>query len=716
MAKKLITSALPYVNNVPHLGNIIGCVLSADVYARFCRSQGYETLYICATDEYGTATEKKARDENMTPQEVCDKYHELHQKVYQAFDIQFDFFGRTSHPEHIEITQSIYRDLEKNGYILEQTTEQTYCAHDQLFLADRYVEGVCPHCGYDSARGDQCDQCGKLLQPTELKEPKCQICGNAPITKATTHLYLDLPQLAESLTRFRESSNDQGHWAPNAYSVAKSWIERGLLPRPITRDLKWGVPVPKKGYEDKVFYVWFDAPIGYISATKRGFPETWQDWWMDPQNTELYQFMAKDNIPFHTVVFPASQLGSGRDWTMLHHINSTEYLNYENDKFSKSRGIGVFGTDVIDLGLPIDLWRFYLLFNRPERSDSNFSWDGFLEDINSNFIDNIGNLLNRVLVFYQKHFPAQPFAAELSPREQDFLKEVQQEAQKARQQLEKVQLKEGLKTILALGRRGNKFFHDAEPWKEIKTQPERARALLVALVCLLREVGILLFPYMPTTSKRILTLLGEPTATMQNLCDWSKLSQAVASKPEILFKKLEKKEIEGFKAKFMGKQEPSVNPLVAFAKLDIKVGEVLEIKPHPKAERLFVEKIDLGGGDIRTIVSGLVKHYQAEDLLGKKVLVVSNLKSAPLRGVESQGMVLACEKKKKLEVLFSQAPVGTRLELPGQEVAPAAEITIEEFFACPLRVEEFQVQLEGKGLTLGGSPVTTLSLAEGKIA
>ena len=271
--KKLITSALPYVNNVPHLGNVIGCVLSADVYARYCRASGYETLYICATDEYGTATETKARQEGKTPKEICDKYHTIHKKIYEDFNIDFDYFGRTSDPEQTAITQSLYKDLESNGMIEEKESAQTYCEQDKMFLADRYLEGECPFCAYDRARGDQCDSCGKLLQPTELINPKCQICGNSPTEKRTKHLYINLPKLEPRIKEFQEQSGKKGKWSNNAIAVSKSWIEQGLLPRPITRDLEWGIPVPRAGYENKVFYVWFDAPIGYISATAKYLPD-----------------------------------------------------------------------------------------------------------------------------------------------------------------------------------------------------------------------------------------------------------------------------------------------------------------------------------------------------------------------------------------------------------------------------------------------------------
>ena len=558
--KKLITSALPYVNNAPHLGNIIGCVLSADVYARFCRAKGYDTLYICATDEYGTATENKAREEGMTPQEICDKFHDIHKGIYEYFNISFDYFGRTSYPEQTEITQQIFKDLEAKGMIEEQETEQTYCDHDEMFLADRYVVGTCPSCGFDDARGDQCDNCGKLLQPTEVIDPKCGICGNAPSRRLTKHLYVKLPELQERLVEFHDKSIEEGKWTNNAITLTKGWLETGLIARPITRDLKWGIPVPKPGYENKVFYVWFDAPIGYISTTKRARPDTWQDWWCNPEQTRLYQFMAKDNIPFHTVVFPACLIGTGQSWTLLHHINATEYLNYEKNKFSKSRNIGVFGSDVVKSDVPIDLWRFYLLFNRPEKSDSNFSWDTFLEDINSNFIDNIGNLLNRVLVFFQKHFDGKVEDVNFSNHQQAFLNQVKKEGQEIVSMLDDVKLKEALKAILSLGKAGNKFFQDEEPWSTVKTDKELTKASLTVLIYLVRDLGIMLSPYLPDTSVKILSMLGEKDPDFNKLGDWGDFTGRQLAKPELLFSKLQKKKIDLYREQFSGKKGRKTGP------------------------------------------------------------------------------------------------------------------------------------------------------------
>ena len=331
--KILITSALPYVNNIPHLGNLIQ-VLSADVFARYCRLKGYETLYICGTDEYGTATETKAIEEGITPKELCDRYYKLHTEIYRWFNIAFDRWGRTSTPNQTKITQDIFLKLDKNGYIRERTIEQLYCEKDSMFLADRYVRGKCPHCGYEEARGDQCESCGKLLDPTDLVDAKCGTCGTAPVLRETSHLYIDLPAILPKLHEWMEKARVEGFWAKNAVRMTEAWIRDGLMERGITRDLKWGIPVPRDGYRDKVFYVWFDAPIGYISITAN-HTDDWESWWKNPDEVRLFQFIGKDNIPFHTVIFPSSLLGSGDNWTLLHHMSSTEYLNYETGKFSK---------------------------------------------------------------------------------------------------------------------------------------------------------------------------------------------------------------------------------------------------------------------------------------------------------------------------------------------------------------------------------------------
>ncbi|OXA51922.1 Methionine--tRNA ligase, cytoplasmic [Folsomia candida] len=349
-----ITSALPYVNNVPHLGTIIGCVLSADVFARYCRIRGRNTLYICGTDEYGTATETKALEENLTPQQICDKYHKLHKEIYDWFDISFDYFGRTTTKEQTEVGQEIFLKLWNNGFLKEMVVQQLFCNPCKRFLSDRFVEGTCPACAYEDARGDQCDKCGRLTNSIELKNPRCKVCGSKDVTtKNSDQVFLDLPKLEEKVGLEEWLNRSSEEWTSNARHIAKSWIREGLKERCITRDLKWGTPVPIEKYKDKVFYVWFDAPIGYISMTKCYTKDYWKAWWMNPDpeiDIEYYQFMAKDNVPFHSILFPASLRGTKDPWTLVRHIMATEYLNYEDGKFSKSRGVGVFGNDAIQTG------------------------------------------------------------------------------------------------------------------------------------------------------------------------------------------------------------------------------------------------------------------------------------------------------------------------------------------------------------------------------
>merc|ERR1712110_1284348 len=402
----LITSALPYVNNIPHLGNIVGCVLSADVFARYCRLRGYNTLYVCGTDEYGTATETKALEEKCTPQQICDKYHQIHSDVYKNFNISFDKFGRTTTEKQTEVAQDIFRKLHENGNLTEDDMEQLHCANCDRFLADRYVEGGCPHpgCGFEDARGDQCDGCQKLINAIELKNPRCKICSSTPKVRKSKHIFIDLPKIEEKLTAWVNEASEL--WTNNAREIAKTWMENGLRPRCITRDLKWGTKVPKEGYHDKVFYVWFDAPIGYISITA-SYTNQWEKWWKNPAEVEHYEFMAKDNVPFHSVVFPATLLGSESNdfnWTMVKHLMATEYLNYEDAKFSKSRGIGVFGNDVANTEIPSDIWRFDLIYTRPENADSAFKWEDLMLKNNSELLANLGNFVNRALKFCKESF------------------------------------------------------------------------------------------------------------------------------------------------------------------------------------------------------------------------------------------------------------------------------------------------------------------------
>ncbi len=738
--RRLVTSALPYVNNIPHLGNLIQ-VLSADVFSRYCRQAGFETLYICGTDEYGTATETKALEEGITPKELCDRFYVIHRDIYHWFGIAFDKFGRTSDREQTEITQQMFLDLDAYGFILEQTIEQLYLPSKEMFLADRYVRGVCPACAYKEARGDQCENCGKLLEPTELLQPWTPLAPGEPLViRPTKHLYIDLPKLKDKLEAWIAEASARGNWARNAVKMTEAWIRDGLKPRAITRDLKWGIPVPKTGWENKVFYVWFDAPIGYISMTAALRPNDWKSWWQNQENVELYQFIGKDNIPFHTVVFPSSLLGSGRPWTMLHTMSSSEYLNYESGKFSKSAGTGVFGNDVQTTGIAADIWRFYLFYNRPEKNDTLFAWKEFQERVNSDLIGNLANLVNRTLTFYTKNFGPHV----LRPAEHTGLwKSARESEARIRAHLEKAELRDALKETLDLADLGNKLFQDSEPWKLVKSDPAAAQDLLANLVHLVRDLGLLIEPYLPTTGAKIRQFLTVASDR------WDQLGQLtgglVVAPIEILFKKLEDEEITKWQAQFAGSQKERkdaldtqapetpapkipVPPAESFRqRIDLRVAKILEVRQHPAADKLYIELLETAPGVTSQIVSGLAPYYKPEELAGHHILLAANLKPAKLRGEMSNGMLLAASRlsptgdKEIVEVIFADdIAVGTPLDLEGD--APRAvgselkpQISIDTFFATPLRMEGGQLVTGEVALKAGGKGLKTSKVLNGEV-
>ncbi|XP_052815564.1 methionine--tRNA ligase, cytoplasmic-like isoform X2 [Mya arenaria] len=561
----LITSALPYVNNVPHLGNIIGCVLSADVFSRYCRLRNYNSVYICGTDEYGTATETKAIAEGLTPQQICDKYSALHRDIYKWFNIDFDYFGRTTTSQQTEIAQDIFWQLHKKGFISQNSVEQLHCEKCDRFLADRFVEGTCPFCSFDDARGDQCDGCGKLINAIDLIQPKCKLCRNPPIVRSSEHLFLDLPKVEPKLQEHLDAAFKTGTWTNNAKVITNSWIRDGLKPRCISRDLKWGTPVPLEGFTDKVFYVWFDAPIGYISITAN-YTEHWQHWWKNPDNVQMYNFLGKDNVPFHSVIFPATLLGADDNYTVVKHMSATEYLNYEDGKFSKSRDTGVFGDQARDTGIPADIYRFYLLYVRPETQDSSFSWDDFLLKNNSELLNNLGNFINRALMFVSNSFGGTIQPMDLNSDDYNLLALVNRELHTYIDNMETTRIRDSIRNILSISRLGNQFMQENKPWVLVKgTDTDRKRAgsvvsLAANLACLL---SVLLQPYMPEVSATIQRQLNVPdtcNVVYQDLvCHLSpghKIGQ-----PSPLFQKIEASTIAELKKRFAGQGPPPSNKL-----------------------------------------------------------------------------------------------------------------------------------------------------------
>uniref|UniRef100_A0A8C5SLE4 Methionine--tRNA ligase, cytoplasmic n=1 Tax=Laticauda laticaudata TaxID=8630 RepID=A0A8C5SLE4_LATLA len=566
----LITSALPYVNNVPHLGNIIGCVLSADTFARYCRLRNWNTLYICGTDEYGTATETKAMEEGLTPQQICDKYYSIHAQIYQWFNISFDYFGRTTTAQQTTIAQSIFQQLLERNYLLTETVDQLKCEKCARFLADRFVEGICPFCNYEEARGDQCDKCGKLINATELKKPVCKVCQGTPVVKSSQHLFLDLPKLEDSLEKWLAVSQLSGDWTPNSRYIARSWIRDGLKPRCITRDLKWGTPVPLDGFREKVFYVWFDAPIGYLSITAN-YTDQWEKWWKNPEQIQLYNFMAKDNVPFHSVVFPCSLLGTGDNYTLVNHLIATEYLNYEDGKFSKSRGVGVFGDMAKDTGIPADIWRFYLLYLRPESQDSAFSWNDLMIKNNSELLNTLGNFINRAGTFVCKFFGGCVPTMDLTQDDKLLLAHITLELRQYNQLLEKVKIRDALRTILNIARHGNQYLQVNEPWKCIKgndADKKRASTVIGVAVNIASLLSVVLQPYMPSVSTAIQEQLCIASSfnvvTNDFVCTLPAGHQIGMVTP--LFQKLEAEQIENLRKRFSGGQVRNVPPTSVFVK------------------------------------------------------------------------------------------------------------------------------------------------------
>jgi len=760
--KILVTSALPYVNNIPHLGNIIGCVLSADVFARAMRSMGQETLYICGTDEHGTATETKALQEGLTPQEICDKYYKIHKDIYDWFNINFDYFGRTSSKNHHKITQELFKKVKEGGFLEEKEVEQTFCETCDKFLADRFVNGTCPYCGFEEAKGDQCDNCGKLLTPAELLDPKCSVCKNSPIKKKTKHLFLKLDELQPELEVWSEAQSKEGKWTENAIRTTNAWFKEGLRPRAITRDLKWGIPVPEKGYEDKVFYVWFDAPIGYISITEDLLGEKHKDWWMNPENTLLYQFMAKDNIPFHTIIFPASLKASREDYTLLHHINSTEYLNYEDSKFSKSRGTGVFGDDAKATGIPSDIYRYYLISNRPEGADTIFNWQEFKDKLNNELVASFGNLINRTTTFIEKFSDSELRAfkkEELSEKSKEFWESLEEKEQELTKLFEEVKLKEAIKKFMSITHLGNQYFQERQPWKTIKEQEtiKDAQETLYILANLCKDLAIMVKPFMPDTSKNIFNQLNIDEERWDSLGELSIKDQHKIGTPKILFEKMEDSQVKEFREKFGNQEVTDKNKSKKEEKkesqeeketkkdkdknnknnkkdkkkkekvyhkcpekIDLIVAKITKVEKHPDAEKLYIEKLDDGSGKERTIVSGLVPYYKAEDLKGKQIILVNNLKPAKLRGILSQGMLLAADHAEDVEVLFIPEDIakpGDKIIIGefDEKIEKPEQIIIDEFFANHFKVENHHVFCEDHELKVNKEFVRTEKIVNGKV-
>lgn len=626
----LITSALPYSNNLPHLGNVIGSVLSADVYARYCRARGYQALYICGTDQYGTATETKALEEGVDPATLCAKYHALHKSIYDWFRIEFDIFDKTPTQHQTDIVQDIFTKLYKNGHILEEETIQPFCPVEthNTFLADRFIEGECSICGDKGARGDQCDACGGILDPLKpedtgsqvggddskgtgwLVNPRCKVDGTTPEARRTKHLYLKLDAIEKDLKDWYGGLAKNG-WSTNAMAITQSWMDKGLQPRAISRDLKWGVPIPKvdglseEDYKRKVFYVWFDACIGYVSITKSYTDKdnregtNWEKWWKNPEKVQLMQFQGKDNVPFHSIVFPSSLIGTGENWTKVHRISATEYLNYENGKFSKSRGIGVFGNNAKDTGIDPDIWRFYLLSRRPELADSEFKWEEFVDTNNNELLKNLGNFIQRTLKFCVAKMDSTVPASTYTDALIDEHKKVTNEALATYvEHLEATKLRLGVTDILTISSLGNKFLQEnGLNNKLLADEPERCNAVINVAMNHVYLVASLVAPYMPHVAESIFKQLGStPAPEIPDVFQFDKVpgGQKIGT-PEPLFSVIPASKVDEWREAFGGeelKKQKAIEAEKAAAKKAKKLAD--KEKKKQKAEAAKVAKTETG--------------------------------------------------------------------------------------------------------------------------
>ena len=659
-----ITAALPYTNGPIHIGHLAGVYVPADIFARYQRLKNNDVAFICGSDEHGVAISIKAKKEGTTPQAIIDKYHAIIKQSFADFGISFDNYSRTSAPIHHQTASDFFKKLYEQGDFIEEISEQLYDEEAHQFLADRFVIGTCPKCGNPEAYGDQCERCGSSLNATDLIDPKSSITGSKPTLKATKHWFLPLNRYQEFLEKWILEGH-KSDWKPNVYGQVKSWLDDELKPRAVTRDLDWGIPVPVEGAEGKVLYVWFDAPIGYISSTKEWAEREGKDWrpyWQD-KNTELVHFIGKDNIVFHCIIFPAMLKAEG-SYILPTNVPANEFLNLEGNKLSTSKNWAVWLHEYLqDFPNQQDVLRYALTANAPETKDNDFTWKDFQARNNNELVAIFGNFINRVAVLTQKYYEGViPAAGEFNDIDTETLRQITELTEKIEQSLERYRFREAQQELMNMARLGNKYLADEEPWKLIKTDPERVKTVMYVALQIATALAVASEPFLPFTSEKLKRMLQLGAITWENLktnaTELLKAGHRIGT-AELLFEKIEDAAIEKQlqrleNTKLANKQEAQANTEVTvapqkelisyddFAKMDIRIGTILEAEKMPKADKLLILKVDTGI-DQRTIVSGIAQSFDPEEIIGKKVTVLVNLAPRKLRGVESQGMILMVE-------------------------------------------------------------------------
>ena len=662
----LVTSALPYANGPVHIGHLAGVYIPSDIYTRYLRLKGYDVISVCGSDEHGVPITIKARKEGVTPQQIVDRYHQLIKSSFEGLGMSFDIYSRTSSKTHAATASEFFRKLYDEGKFIERTSEQYYDEETQTFLADRYIVGTCPRCGNDRAYGDQCEKCGSTLSPDELISPHSAVSGSVPVKRATKHWYLPLDQYEGFLREWILEGHKE--WKTNVYGQCKSWLDGGLQPRAVSRDLDWGIPVPVEGAEGKVLYVWFDAPIGYISATKDLTPD-WEKYWKD-EETKMVHFIGKDNIVFHCIVFPAMLKAHG-GYILPENVPANEFLNLEGEKISTSRNWAVWLHEYLaDFPGKEDVLRYVLCANAPETKDNDFTWKDFQARNNNELVAVLGNFVNRALVLTHKYYDGSvPERGELTDYDRDILGELPQIKRNLEENIENYRFREALKEAMNIARLGNKYLADTEPWKLAKTDPERVKTILNVSLQITASIAIAIEPFMPFTAAKILGLLQIGKLGWEQLGDTSLLEAGHRiGEPVLLFEKIDDSVIEAQLRKLAdtkkanmareagGRTEPQKESISFddFEKMDIRAATILEAEKIAKTKKLLKLVIDTGI-DRRTIVSGIAEHYTPEELVGRQVLVLVNLEPRELRGVLSQGMILMAQDSSGKLVLLSPA-------------------------------------------------------------
>ena len=658
-----ITAALPYTNGPIHIGHLAGVYVPADIYARYLRLTGKDVAFVCGSDEHGVAISMKAKKEGVTPKDIIDKYHAIIKQSFLDFGITFDNYSRTSAPIHHETASEFFINLYEKGDFIEETTAQLYDEEAQQFLADRFVIGTCPKCGNEEAYGDQCENCGSSLNATDLINPKSTITGTIPTTKETKHWFLPLDRYEEFLTDWILKGH-KDDWKPNVYGQCKSWIDGGLEPRAVTRDLDWGIPVPVEGGEGKVLYVWFDAPIGYISSTKEWAAREGKDWepyWKD-KDTKLVHFIGKDNIVFHCIIFP-SMLKAEGSYILPDNVPANEFLNLEGNKLSTSKNWAVWLHEyLIDFPELQDSLRYTLTANAPESKDNDFTWKDFQARNNNELVAILGNFINRVVVLTNKYYDGKiPAAGNFSDVDTETLDQLRKFPDTISSSIERYRFREAGQELMNLARLGNKYLADAEPWKVIKVDEERVKTIMNVALQIAAGLAVLSEPFLPFTSAKLKNILNINLSAVEGL-NWESVSSTKAllsadhqiNQAELLFRKIEDSEIQAQLDKLEATKKANANEnkklmpqkdtitFDDFSKLDMRVGTIIEAEKMAKAKKLLVLKVDTGL-DVRTIVSGIAESFTPEEIVGKKVTVLINLAPRALRGVDSEGMILMTE-------------------------------------------------------------------------